>query len=149
MIIEVPSKKTCFFLFGSKKYKDKIRAELESTPLKFGNFSMLEKQQDVYLGDILNTNGLSGSVEATVSHRLGKVKGAIYEAAAILEDYRMQAIGGMLGAWDIWEKAIVPKLLANCGSWVEIDSSTIKLLEETQNLYCRLVYARVQPQSQP
>ena len=53
----------------------------------------------------------------------------------------MQAIGGMLGACDIWEKAIVPKLLANCGSWVQIDSSTIKLLEETQNLYCCLVYA--------
>ena len=65
----------------------------------------------------------------------------MYEAAAILKDYRMQAIGGMMGAWDIWEKSIVPKLLANCGSWVGISNSTIKVLEETQNLYCCLVYA--------
>ena len=102
---------------------------------------MLEKDQDVYLGDVLNTNRLSSSVEATVFYRLGKVKGSMYEAAAILKDYRMQAIGGMMGAWDIWEKAIVPKLLSNCGSWVEISNSTIKVLEETQNLYCRLVFA--------
>ena len=102
---------------------------------------MLEKNQDTFLGDVLNTNGLSSSVEATVTQRLGKVKGAMYEASAILKDYRMQAIGGMMGAWDIWEKVIVPKLLSNCGSWVEISTSTIKVLEETQNLYCRLVYA--------
>ena len=53
----------------------------------------------------------------------------------------MQAVGGMMGAWDIWEMAIVPKLLANCGSWVEISKSAIKQLEETQNLYCRLVFS--------
>ena len=93
------------------------------------------------MGDVLSTNGLGGSVEATVIHRLKTVKGAIYEAAAILKDYRMQAIGGMMGAWDIWEKAIIPRLLANCGSWVDISKQTLMILEETQNLYCRLVYA--------
>ena len=76
---------------------------------------MLEKNQDLYLGDVLSTNGLAGSVEATVIQRLGKVKGAIYEAAAILKDYRMQAIGGMMGAWDIWEKSIIPRLLLIVG----------------------------------
>ena len=86
-LLKCHPKKTCFVLYGSNQYKKQIRAELESTPLKFGNFSMLEKHQDVYLGDVLSTSGLSGSVEATVSKRLGKVKGAIYEAAAILKDY--------------------------------------------------------------
>ena len=126
---------------GTKKYKEKVREEVKYLPLKFGDFSMLEKDQDVYLGDVLSSDGLSASVQSTVAHRLGRVKGAIYEAAAILKDYRIQAIGGMMGAWDIWEKAIIPKLLANCGSWVGISSQTLKLLEETQNLYCSLVYA--------
>ena len=134
-------KKTCFLLIGSKNYKEDIREELKYFPIKFGDFTRMEKNQDMYLGDVLSTNGLAGSVEATVMQRLGKVKGAIYEAAAILKDYRMQAIGGMMGAWDIWEKAIIPRLLANCGSWVEISKPTVKLLEETQNLYCHLVYA--------
>ena len=126
---------------GTHEYKEKVREEKQYLPLKFGNFSMMKKGQDVYLGDVLSSDGLSASVQSTVTHRLGRVKGAIYEAAAIIKDYRMQAIGGMMGAWDIWEKAIIPKLLANCGSWVDISSHTIRLLEETQNLYCSLVYA--------
>ena len=77
-LLKCHPKKTCFILYGSKAYKDQIIQELESSPLKFGDFSMLEKNQDTYLGDVLNTNGLSSSVEATVTQRLGKVKGAIY-----------------------------------------------------------------------
>jgi hypothetical protein len=97
-LLKCHPKKTCFVLIGSRKYKDQIREELKCRPLKFGDFSMMEKNQDMYLGDVLSTNGLGGSVEATVIHRLKTVKGAIYEAAAILKDYRMQAIGGMMGA---------------------------------------------------
>ena len=44
-----------------------------------------------------HTYGILNKKIKKVIHRLGKVKGAIYEAAAILKDYRMQAIGGMMG----------------------------------------------------
>ena len=74
--------------------------ELEIASLKFGDFMMLEKESDVYLGDVLHSGGLSASVEATISRRISKVKGQMYEAASILADYRMQAVGGMAGAWE-------------------------------------------------
>ena len=90
-----------------------MREELEICPLMFGDLKMKEKEPDMYLGDVLHSAGLAASVEATISHRIPKVKGA-----AILTDYRMQAMGGMVGAWDMWEMMLVPKLLANCGSWV-------------------------------
>ena len=96
-------------LTGSRKYKDQIREELQCRPLKFGDFSMMEKNPDMYLGYILSTNGLAGSVEATVIHRLGKVKWALYEAVAILKDYIIHSIGGMIRGWDIREKAIIPQ----------------------------------------
>ena len=44
-LLKCHPKKTCFVLFGYKKYKDEIRGELEYTPLKFGNFSMLENSK--------------------------------------------------------------------------------------------------------
>ena len=62
-------KKTCFVLMGTNKYKEKVREEVKSAPLKFGDFSMLEKEQDVYLGDVLHTDGLSASVQSTVALR--------------------------------------------------------------------------------
>ena len=133
--------KTCYILYGSKKYKEQVRKELDSCPLKFGEFEMKEKDQDVYLGDVLSSKGLAASVEATITHRTGKIKGQIYETAAILKDFRIQSLGGMRGAWDIWEMSIIPSLLANCGSWVEMSKTAVEMLDDLQNLFCRLVYA--------
>ena len=107
--------KTCYVLYGSEKWKKEVREELERSPLKFGDFLMKEKEQGVYLGDVLSSRGLAASVEATIAHRLGKVKGSIYEVAAIIGDQRMQAMGGMQMAWEIWERSLLPSLLANCG----------------------------------
>ena len=42
----------------------------------------------------------------------------------------------MRGALDIWEMSIIPSLLANCGSWVEMSKT-----DDLQKLFCRLVYA--------
>ena len=53
----------------------------------------------------------------------------------------MQTIGGMAGAWDLWERAILPSLLANCGSWVGIGNKTYKTLNELQNTYLRMIYS--------
>ena len=109
--------------------------------MKFWDFIRKEKEQDVYLGDVLSSNGLEASVDATAKHRIGKVKGIMYEVAAIMKDRRMQAMGGMEVAWQIWERSIVPALLANCGSWVGISKTTIKTLNDLQSLYCRLIYS--------
>ena len=97
-------------------------------PLRFGELKMKEKEQDVYLGDVLSSRGQAASVEATIANRMGRIKGSIYETAAILKDWRMQCVGGMMGAWDIWEMSIIPSLLANGGSWVVISQRAIDRL---------------------
>ena len=84
---------TCYLVYGSKAYKRQVMEELEIASLKFGDFMMLEKESDVYLGGVLHSGGLSASVEATISRRISKVKGQMYEAASILADYRIAAVG--------------------------------------------------------
>ena len=78
---------------------------------------------------------LSAIVEATVELRVSRVRGAIFEIKALCEDYRMQICGGMVGAINLFESCIVPRLLANSGVWVEIPSRTIKKLDATQHLF--------------
>ena len=56
---------------GNLQYKKQVRKELEISPLKFGDFDMKEKDQDVYLGDVISSRGLAASVEATIAHRMG------------------------------------------------------------------------------
>ena len=107
----------------------------------FGRFEMKEKEQDIYLGDALNGKGLAAMVEDPINQRIGKVKGLIYEVVAIMKDHRMQAMGGMQVAWVIWERSLVSALLANCGGWARIKKTALKTLNDTQSLYCRLIYA--------
>ena len=100
---------------------------------------MKEKQQVVYLGDTLSGKGLAASIENTITQRLGKVKGLIYKVEAIMKDQRIQDTGGMQVAWEIWERSLVPALLANCGTWVGIPETALKTLNITQRLYSKLI----------
>ena len=59
--------------------------------------------------------------------------------AAIVEDFRMQAVGGLMSAWDLWNLAIIPSLLSNCGIWTEIDAISVQKLEEMQDAFVRRI----------
>lgn len=49
----------------------------------------------------------------------------------------MQKVGGILGGFDMWEMAIIPSLLNNAETWVEINETSVQLLEELQNMFIR------------
>ena len=134
--------KTCYLVFGSDKYKEQVKKELEQEPLTFGDFQVRQKESDVYLGDELTAaRGLEASTEATVAKRVARAQGAMFEAKSLIQDFRMQAIGGMEGAWDLWNHGICPSILANCGSWVKLSKKALGLLEECQNQYLRMTYS--------
>ena len=108
-------------------------------PLKFGDFEMQEKAEYEYLGDIISSGGLSALFEATIARRLFKTNGSIYKTDAIMKDFRMQVVAGMAKAFGIWERAIIPSLLANCCSWGGIRERVLKTLDGLENLFCKLV----------
>ena len=83
----------------------------------FGNFVVKERVSDKYLGQILHGGGLEQSALATVQDRAGRIKGATMEIKSIIEEFQMQAMGGMRAAWDLWEKALIPSLLSGSGTW--------------------------------
>ena len=99
------------------------------------------------MGDILDSQGLAESVEATVKDRNAKVKGSLYELRALVEDVRMQAVGGLGAAIDLYESCIVTSLLANCSTWTEIKKKTEEDLDALQDLFCRVLLQV--PQSTP
>ena len=135
--LEAHPDKSGFLVFGSKKFKAIAEHEVAESPVMLGNIVMTEKKAEKYLGDILCSEGLRASTEATIKDRAGKVKGAIYELRALTEDFRMQAVGGMRAAIDLYECCIVSSLLSNSGTWTEISEQEIKLLDEQQNTFCR------------
>ena len=107
--------------------------------MQFGDIVTRCKVADKYLGDMIHQDGLAASVEATVEERVGRITAATHEIKAVLDDYRLQAVGGMMGAWDLWNLAVIPSLLNNCSTWIGISSKVVDRLEGIQEKYIRLM----------
>ena len=132
--------KTCFIVCGSKNYKKKMEQELVLNPLKFGNFLVKQRASDRYLGQVLHEGGLEKCAEATVSERAGRIRGATMEIKSIIEDFQMQAMGGMMAAWELWERSLVPKLLSGAGTWFGGEcKEAVKICDDLQNFYWRVM----------
>ena len=140
-------KKSCFLVYGTENFKARIRLEANEEPVKLGANILYEKTEEKYLGDVFSSQGLSASVEATIKDRTSKIKGSIYELRAVVEDFRVQAVGGMEAAIDIYESCIVPSLIANCATWLEIQKESEDRLDDLQDLFGRVLLKM--PQSTP
>ena len=109
-------------------------------PLKLGTFLVKQKQSDRYLGQILHSDGVRASVNATISEREGRIKGAIFEVQSIIEHFEMQAMGGMMAAWELWERALVPSLLSGAGTWVGSTKEEEDRCDKLQDLFWRVMF---------
>ena len=85
--------------------------------MKFGDFPVKERVSDKYLGQVLHGGGLDDSALATVRERAGKIKGVSMEIKTIIEEFEMQAMGGLMAARELWERALIPSLLSGSGTW--------------------------------
>ena len=71
---------------------------------------MKVKSHDKYLGDCLDTRGLAKSVETTVAKRYGVCLNEILEMKSVIEDYRINSLGGIQVGIQVFNLAILPKL---------------------------------------
>ena len=134
--------KTCFVIVGNKGYISKVKAEVEKDPIMLGSQVTKPSKEEMYMGDVLaEGSSLAASTSATVTKRIARARGAIREVKSIMEDFRMQAIGGMSGAWDLWKSGISASLLANCGTWVKLEKEEIKKLNKVFHEFLRNIYA--------
>ena len=58
----------------------------------------------------------------------------------MMEDLRMQEVGGFLGAIDLWELAVVPMLLNNAEMWTELSEDAVTEIENLQLLFLTTLF---------
>ena len=73
-------------------------------------------------------------------NRIGIVKQAIYEIRTVVEDRRASSIGGINLAFDLWNSAVLPMLLHNGESWVEMLPKTYKVLNDVFLKFLRTIF---------
>ena len=139
--LEAHPDKTCFIVCGSNKYKQNVDQDLKRQTIMFGEFPVKHREYDRYLGQILHGGGLEQSAETTVMERVGRIKGATLEIKTIIEEFQMQALGGMMAAWVLWERALVPALLSGAGTWFGLREckKAVELCESLQNFFWRVM----------
>ena len=76
---------------------------------------------------------------ATAKERIGRIKGAALEIRSIIEEFQMQMMGGMMAAWELWEKALIPSLLNGSGTWICEGKKTVNLCDDLQNFFWRVM----------
>ena len=137
--LEAHPDKTSFIVCGTQKFKQKAKDELRSNPIMFGDFPVKERVSDKYLGQVLHGGGLEDSALATVRDRAAKIKGASMEIKTIIEEFEMQAMGGLMAAWELWERALIPSLLSGSGTWLGKCQMAVDLCDEIQNFFWRVI----------
>ena len=124
--LEAHPEKTKYIYFrGNKKDQEMVEEELKQMPMKFGEvFCIKQSKEEKYLGQMLHEDGPAASVAATVTSRAGRCKGAVFEIRSVIEEFSMQALGGMDAAKILLEKALLPSLLHGAGNWIGMTKRT-------------------------
>ena len=131
--------KSGYIFIGSKKQVDEARAKVKDSPLICSDFQMKELKEEKWLGDFL-AGGLKESVIVTIQKRESKTRRASYEIINIVKDYRAQLVGGFQTGLVLWESCVIPSLLYNSSTWVEVSKDEEKTLEDMQDYFLRLLW---------
>ena len=87
-----------------------------------------------YLGGELGSN-LVESVTLTINKRSGLAKRSVFEIKSIIEDSRSKVTGEIHTGILLWESCLLPFLLNNCSTWVEIKKCDLNRLCKLQSLF--------------
>ena len=136
-LLDLNKLKSVFIVVGEKKARKKMQREVDRNPLLLYNEPMKQVSVEKYLGfQVADT--VAASIAATVTKRLGIATRAIYEAKAVVEDSRAEAVGGLVVMFDIWEHSISPMLYSGCEVWPEVPKKTLKSLFNITVTYLRV-----------
>ena len=138
--LDINITKSVMLLCCSKANKEKLAKEIDDNPVVYDNNAIKVKQNDKWLGDIIDSNGDSASITATISARKGRIINSIHEIIAIIEDTRMQRIGGLQCGLDLFEIVLIPSLLSNSSCWQGLLESHLKELDELQDYFLQRLF---------
>ena len=91
------------------------------------------------MGDYIHSSGPAASVHSTISNRYGRIISGILETRSIIDDCRVNTVGGLQSGLDFWEMSYLPSLMNNCQTWTDISEDSLKMLDCLQNTMYRVL----------
>ena len=90
--------------------------------------------QETYLGDQVGLT-VAESIALTLKRRVGLVKKSIFEIKTIVEDFRSKVVGGIATGILLWVTFLIPFLLYNLSTWLQMKKKEMETLSKIQRLF--------------
>ena len=131
--------KSKFIVFGDKKYRNKVKKELEKNPMMMGKVRIGQSINEKYVGDQIHEKGCEQSITETIKERKNKLKRTVHEIIETCENPLMDGLSSAKCPFKLFEAQVIPSLLTNCESWIGITDKHIEDLQKFQDEFIRKV----------
>ena len=129
--------KSKFLVIGSRKFRKETLGEINENPMKMGEAVIEHSEKEKYLGDFIHENGCRESIAATIKARMNGLIKKCDDIIAVSEAPLMGSTGNALPAIKLFEAQVIPALLHNSESWIDITETHIADLESFQEKFIR------------
>ena len=131
--------KSKFVIIGSAKERAEMEKILELDPIKMGNVKIDQTLMEKYLGDLIHQLGCQRSIQETINERIRKLKTTCDEIIKTSDSPWMGSLRNSETPFKLFEARVIPALLNNCESWIDIQNKHIKDLQDFQDEFIRRV----------
>ena len=129
--------KSKFLVMGSKKFRKETLEEVSKNPMKMGGVIIGHSDKEKYLGDYIHENGCRESISETIKARMNGLNKKCDDIIAVSEAPLMSSTGNSLSAIKLFEAQVIPALLHNSETWIDITETHIADLESFQEKFMR------------
>ena len=133
-VLQYNETKSFIIILGAKGARRRLKKEFQDNPPTLYGRPMQIVDNQSYLGDQIGFSNAE-SITLTLNKRLGIARKAVFDIKTVLEDSRSTVAGGIKTGILLWESCVIPFLLNNCSTWMEIRSRDVERLNKVQNLF--------------
>ena len=126
-LLDFHTSKSKIIVVGKTKAREKLKEEFEENPPYLYGVKVEIADQETYLGDEFGKS-VSDSISLTIRKREGLVRKSIIDIKRIVEDHRSKVMGSIKTGLLLWEMCVIPYLLNNASTWLEIKQSDMDVL---------------------
>ena len=128
--MEAHPEKSGLLVFGRRRAT--LKNQVKAQPTIVQGFEMGIKESETYLGMQFGEKGATDSITLTLQTRKIKCMTKSIELVKLLEDDRIQAVGWLVTAINVFKAVIVSTLLYGCGSWTDMTKGQEDMVEAIQ-----------------